>query len=66
MKINQEYIKRFSNIVILELVTLSFLIIVLTVLRFFTPKLFGELKEVYKEYVLVETDISLVLGGEEN
>lgn len=65
MKINSAYFKRFLNIVFLELSTLIFLIILLTTLRFFTPNLFSELKAVYEKYLLVETDISLVLGGED-
>ena len=65
MKNIPDYPKKFLNIIILELVTLSILIITVTAIRFISPELFSDIKAVYEKYVLVETDISLVLGGED-
>ena len=58
------YLKKFSYIIILELVILTIFIMTITAIRFINADLFGELKAIYEKYVLVETDISLVLGGE--
>lgn len=65
MKEISDFKKRFFNIIILELITVSLFIITVTAIRFISPDLFGELKAIYEKYVLVETDISLVLGGED-
>ena len=65
MKITKDYLKRLFSIFLLEAVTLCLLIIALTLLRFATPDLFSELQSIYEKYALVETDISLVLGGED-
>ncbi len=65
-KTKPNLLKGLINIIILEASTLVLLIIAVTVIRFAMPSLFSELKAVYEKYVLVETDISLVLGGEED
>ena len=66
MKLIPDFKKRFFNIIMLELITVSLFIIIITAIRFINADLFNELKAVYEKYMLVETDISLVLGGEEN
>lgn len=63
-KLDSDFFKGFFNILVLELVTLSLFIIIVTAIRFISPDFFEELKEIFEEYVLVNTDVSLVLGGE--
>ena len=57
--------KRFLNIIILQFITLSVIVLTLTAIRFINNQLFLEIKAVYEKYLLSETKISLVLGGEE-
>lgn len=57
--------KRFLNIIILQFITLSVIVLTLTAIRFINNQLFLEVKAVYEKYLLSETKISLVLGGEE-
>ena len=63
-KLDSDFFKGFFNILVLELVTLSLFIIIVTAIRFISPDFFEALKEIFEEYVLVNTDVSLVLGGE--
>ena len=59
-------LKSFVNIIILQFVFLTVFIISITAIRFISGDFFKELKAVYEEYVLVDTDVSLVIGGEKD
>lgn len=63
---NNLKLKSFVNIIILQFVFLTVFIISITVIRFISGDFFKELKAVYEEYVLVDTDVSLVIGGEKD
>ena len=65
MKALSNFQKRFLNLILLEIITLSIVFLTLTAIRFINNELFLEIKAVYEKYLLSETKISLVLGGEE-
>lgn len=65
-KLNLDFFKRYTNILLLELIVLSLFIIGITVVRFASPDFFNQLKAIYEENALTNTDVSLVLGGEDS
>lgn len=65
-ELNYDYIKGYLNILILEFIALSVVIISITAIRFASPDFFNQLKEIYEDYALADTDVSLVLGGEKD
>lgn len=58
------FLKRYTNIIFLQVTVVAAVIILATVIRFCNSKLFSEIKTVYDEYMNTEISVSLVLGGE--
>jgi hypothetical protein len=57
-----KFIKDYSGIVIIELVTVTAIIISLTVMRFFFPSVLYKIMTEYNKYADFDADVSIVYG----